>query len=442
MSNQQSSFELHLENLPRTIEVVSNGGQVGASGVPMLRLIDQRLLPSELVYIETSDWRTVIDAIKTLAVRGAPAIGIAGAAAVMLRAWEFVAASGPASTEGQQKPQLAGSTPNDATPNADPHSGLDCLMCQRHSDTACEGVEQTDPCTQALDTHRTFVLDVEAFDPELYLTSLEFAGNLIAHARPTAVNLAWAVDQTLNQARALLAHGATPLAIAEALYEFVVDLAEKDEQANRTLGAWGATLLDPESSVLTHCNAGSLATSFYGTALGVIYAAAAQGKITRVYADETRPVGQGARLTVWELAQAGVPVTLLCDSMAASAMAAGNVDAVVVGADRITAQGDVANKIGTLGVAILARHFGIPFYVAAPVSTIDGSLEEGSAIPIEMRSAEEVLPNPIEGVEVWNPSFDVTPAELITAIVTERGIFAPESIADALVASAACGSGE
>ena len=198
------------------------------------------------------------------------------------------------------------------------------------------------------------------------------------------------------------------------------------------MGAFGAELLSPGTRLLTHCNAGSLATSFFGTALGVVYAAAQQGKIARVYADETRPLGQGARLTSWELAQAGVPVTLICDNMAASLMAAGKVDAVVVGADRITRNGDVANKIGTYGVAVLARHHGIPFYVAAPSSTVDLSLKEGSQIPIEQRGADEVLPRPIPGVQVWNPAFDVTPAELVTAIITERGVFAPADLAQAM----------
>lgn len=180
--------------------------------------------------------------------------------------------------------------------------------------------------------------------------------------------------------------------------------------------------------MLTHCNAGSLATAFYGTALGVVYAAAEQGKIERVYADETRPVGQGARLTSWELARAGVPCTLVCDNMAASLMAKGEVDAVIVGADRIAANGDAANKIGTYGVAVLARHHGVPFYVAAPTSTIDPAIADGSGIPIEERDASEVLPVAIEGVDVWNPAFDVTPAGLITRIVTERGAFEPDKL--------------
>lgn len=207
---------------------------------------------------------------------------------------------------------------------------------------------------------------------------------------------------------------------------------DEDEAANRRIGAFGAELLPDGCNVLTHCNAGSLATSFYGTALGVVYAAAAAYKIRRVFADETRPVCQGSRLTAWELARAGVPITLICDDMAASVMASGKVDAVVVGADRIAANGDVANKIGTLGVAVLARHFGIPFYVAAPTSTVDPAMADGASIPIEERAADEVLPQPIPGVSVFNPAFDVTPAELICAIITEAGAFEPADILQAL----------
>jgi len=176
--------------------------------------------------------------------------------------------------------------------------------------------------------------------------------------------------------------------------------------------------------VLTHCNAGSLATVFYGTALGIVYAAFEQGKVERVFADETRPVDQGARLTAWELAQAGVPVTLICDDMAATVMAQGLVDAVVVGADRIARNGDVANKIGTYGLAVLAHEHGIPFYVAAPSSTLDAAISDGSHIVIEQRDSAEVA-EPIKGVDVYNPAFDVTPAHYITRIITERGVFRP-----------------
>ncbi|MCI8468408.1 MAG: S-methyl-5-thioribose-1-phosphate isomerase [Eggerthellaceae bacterium] len=310
---------------------------------------------------------------------------------------------------------------------------------------ACQGAGAApsgDARAAALDAHRTFVLDPDEVDPELFLTSLEFAGRLIAGARPTAVNLSWAVERALAEARRLVGEGAAPREVAEALSDLTRALIAEDEAANRAIGAHGAALLPEGCALLTHCNAGSLATAFYGTALGVAYAAAGQGKLARVYADETRPVGQGARLTAWELARAGVPVTLICDDMAASLLASGRVDAVVVGADRIAANGDVANKIGTLGVAVLARRFGVPFYVAAPASTIDASVPDGAAIPIEERAASEVLPAPIPGVDVWNPAFDVTPAELVTAVITERGVFAPDEVTAAHAAPAAPTGGE
>lgn len=217
--------------------------------------------------------------------------------------------------------------------------------------------------------------------------------------------------------------------MAYALFSLVKEMEAADEADNRAIGAAGANLLLPGSRVLTHCNAGSLATVFYGTALGVVYAAAASGRVARVFACETRPVDQGARLTAWELARAGVPATVLCDSMAASLMARGAVDAVIVGADRIAANGDVANKVGTYGLAVLAREHGVLFYVAAPVSTIDPETPDGASIPIEERPAREVMPTPIEGVEVWNPAFDVTPARLVTAVVTEQGVVAPDQAA-------------
>ena len=350
---------LHLDNLPRTIFVERE------EGAPRVVMIDQRALPGELRWIRTADWRVVVDAVKDLAVRGAPAIGVAGAAAVMLAAEEL----------------------------------------------ARDGA----------------VVDTAGFQEQLGAAAAE-----IADARPTAVNLAWAVRGAMEGASEALGAGMSPRECAGALYGLTEALIAEDEAANRALGAQGAALLRERAealgrplNILTHCNAGSLATAFYGTALGVVYAAAAEGLVERVWADETRPVGQGARLTVWELARAGVPVTLLCDNMAASLMAAGRIDAVIVGADRIAANGDAANKIGTLGVAVLARHFGVPFYVAAPVSTVDRACLSGDAIPIEQRAAAEVLPAPIEGVAVHNPAFDVTPASLIDAIITEEGIWDP-----------------
>lgn len=348
-------MNLNLENLPRTIWVEKS------AGAPAVRFVDQRLLPSELALGRASDWREVVDAVKTLAVRGAPAIGVAGAAAVMLAAYEYV--------------------------------------------------EQAD------------------FD-----LLLEEAASVIAEARPTAVNLSWGVRRAQEASRAARTAGKTAADTAEALYELAEALIAEDEAVNRRIGAHGAALLRTLAetgagvrplNILTHCNAGSLATAFYGTALGVVYAAAQEGLINRVFADETRPVNQGARLTVWELARAGVPVTLQCDDMAASLMAEGQVDAIIVGADRIAANGDAANKVGTLGLAIMASHFQIPFYVAAPKSTIDCTTKTGSLIAIEERDPTEVLAEPIPGVAVRNPAFDVTPYDLITAIITEDGVWEP-----------------
>ena len=331
---------LDINRIPHSLEFMTEEGRVALS------YIDQRKLPDELVIETTSDWKQVVDAIQTLAVRGAPAIGIAGAAALALFA-------------------------------------------------ANNGVE----------------------------SGLEQVAEEIASARPTAVNLRWAINRALNEIK-----GIDCSDVANRLINLVFRMEAEDEATNRTIGHIGAELLGVGSNVLTHCNAGSLATYFYGTALGLVYCAAEQGKVTRVYADETRPLGQGARLTVWELARAGVPVTLICDDMAASLMAQGKVDAVLVGADRIAKNGDTANKIGTYGLAVLAHEHGIPFYVAAPCSTIDFELDDGSQIVIEQRSANEVLQRPIDGVDVWNPAFDVTPARYITGVVTERGVFTPSDL--------------
>lgn len=413
---------LDLNRLPRTITMEMR------DGVPVVRMIDQRLLPYEEAYIETSDWRSVVDAIKTLALRGAPAIGVAGAAAVMLRAWEFLAA-GAGSGTGGKAPVLVGGS------GAEETEAFAGLMCQRSGGDGCSAgalEEDADAAQRAMAAHRTFLLDEDGFDPELFALGMGLAADQIAAARPTAVNLAWGVDRAMRTVTDLQAAGEGQVAIAEALFSLCQEMITEDEAVNRAIGRNGAELLPPDCSVLTHCNAGSLATAFYGTALGIVYSAADQGKVRRVYADETRPVGQGARLTVWELSRAGVPITLICDDMAASVMAAGKVDAVVVGADRIAANGDVANKIGTLGVAVLARHFGIPFYVAAPRSTIDVGTPTGRDIVIEQRDSAEVLPQPVAGVEVENPAFDVTPAKLVTAIITETGVFRPEQLKDAL----------
>ena len=328
---------IDISRIPHSLELIADENGV------VFSYIDQRKLPHELIVNTTSEWKEVVDAIKNLAVRGAPAIGIAGAASLAVFA-------------------------------------------------ANDGSE----------------------------SNFKSAAETIASARPTAVNLRWAIDRALKEI-----DGIEWECVPGVLVDLVRQMEREDEETNRAIGRNGAALLSEGSSILTHCNAGSLATYYYGTALGVIYSAAEQGRISRVYADETRPVGQGARLTTWELAQAGIPVTLICDNMAASLMAKGNIDAVIVGADRIAKNGDAANKIGTYGIAVLAHEHGIPFYVAAPCSTIDFSIEDGSLITIEERSPEEVLPKPIDNVDVWNPAFDVTPAQYITAIITEAGVFEP-----------------
>lgn len=244
--------------------------------------------------------------------------------------------------------------------------------------------------------------------------------------RPTAVNLFWAIDRMLSAA-SRYGSGADPAAVTTALEEEAVAIAREDEAVNRRISAHGAALFPPQCAVLTHCNAGALATVAFGTALGVIGEAWRQGRISRVFADETRPLLQGARLTAWELKHEGIPATLITDNMAGWVMQRGMVQAAIVGADRITANGDVANKIGTYSVAVLAKEHGIPFYVAAPVSTFDFTLGSGADIPIEERSPAEVtslggVRTAPDGIDVFNPAFDVTPNRLVTAIITEHGV--------------------
>jgi methylthioribose-1-phosphate isomerase len=254
------------------------------------------------------------------------------------------------------------------------------------------------------------------------------AFELLAASRPTAVNLFWALERMRRHARS---HRALPPAAMRAgLVREAEAIYEEDLAANRRLGALGAALVPAGARILTHCNAGGLATAGYGTALGVVRGAVEAGRQPFVWVDETRPVLQGARLTAWELAREGIPHAVIADVAAASTMARGEVDLVVVGADRIARNGDTANKIGTYGVAVLARHHGIPFYVAAPFSTIDPAIPDGSAIPIEERDPREV--QELAGRRIVpaasparNPAFDVTPASLVTAIITERGVFRP-----------------
>ena len=322
-----------------------------------VRLIDQTLLPNEFKQIYCDDVDTVWEAIKLLRVRGAPAIGIAGALGAVLGIWES-----------------------------------------------------------------------EATNYDDFASELKKATDYLATSRPTAVNLFWALDRiktTAEQHKQLDIPKLKDALLAEAL-----QIIEEDQAMCRAIGQHGLELLQNGDTILTHCNAGGLATSDYGTALAVMFAAHDAGRNITVYADETRPLLQGARLTTWELMQAGIDVTLICDNMAAQVMKEGKIQHVVVGADRIAANGDTANKIGTYGVAILAKEHGIPFYVAAPTSTLDLSLETGEQIPIEQRGAEEVTEGfgkrtAPEGVKVYSPAFDVTPAHLITAIITEKGIAYP-----------------
>lgn len=343
-----------VENLPRTIEFVNEPDESGEvkSG---LRIVDQRALPAKCSLVTLFEYEQIIVAIRTLAVRGAPVLGVVGAGAV-------------------------------------------ALWANNQNDTD----------------------DADAFQANL----MRVAGE-IATARPTAVNLSWGVNRAVDVIRDRLAAGSSVAGAATAALECAENMAADDEANNRAIGAAGAKLLAADSRVLTHCNAGSLATVFYGTALGVIYSAFEQGRISHVYADETRPVGQGVRLTAWELSEAGIPCTVECDDMAAMLMKQGLIDAVIVGADRICANGDTANKIGTYQLAIAADFHRIPFYVAAPTATIDLSLAEGSQIPIEFRDPEEVWDSDIYPLNVYNPAFDVTPAALINGIITEKGVIRP-----------------
>jgi len=320
-------------------------------------LIDQRRLPDEETYLDCTDYREVVDAIRTLAIRGAPAIGVAAAMAAALGALSF--------------------------PNSD-HPAF-----QRHFHKVCQ---------------------------------------VIAAARPTAVNLTWAVD---HMEKLVAADSHLDVAgIKAKLVSEAQAMLQEDIAINRRMGAHGQTLIKEGDNILTHCNAGGLATGGYGTAIGVIRAAWEAGKKIHVYVDETRPILQGARLTAWELSKLGIPYTLIPDNAAASLMAKGKINFIVVGADRIASNGDVANKIGTYGVAVWANYHKVPFYVAAPVSTFDFTLADGSQIPIEERDPAEVTE--IRGCRIapeacraLNLAFDVTPHNLIAGIITEKGICAP-----------------
>jgi len=275
--------------------------------------------------------------------------------------------------------------------------------------------------------------EINTVDYDSFVKAVSAICDHLAATRPTAVNLFWAIER-MKQALASL-RGRAVMEVKRALIEESQRILDEDIAMNKAMGRHGAALIQDGHTILTHCNAGALATAGYGTALGVVRAAWEQGKKIRVIADETRPVLQGARLTAWELMQDKIPVTLITDNMAGSLMRQGLVHLCVVGADRIAANGDVANKIGTYSVAVLAKAHHIPFYVAAPYSTIDLATPSGDHITIEQRRPEEVTSifnGPMiapKGVTVFNPAFDVTPAELVTAIITERGIFKPHELA-------------
>lgn len=318
-----------------------------------LYILDQRILPTKEEYVITDDYKEVCHAIKTLAVRGAPAIGIASAYAVYLAAKDL-------------------------------EEGLD------------------------------------------FLKELEERADEIKATRPTAVNLSWAADRQLDLARE---KGNKDQAV-EAMLALALEILEEDIAMNKAMGDYGQELFEGKVNILTHCNAGSLATGGYGTALGVIRSVHREGKLGMVYADETRPLLQGSRLTVYELMRDQIPVTLITDNMAAWHIKNGHVDAIVTGADRIAANGDAANKIGTYNLAVLAAYHKIPMYIAAPYSTFDLSIESGQEIVIEERDHDEVRTfmgaySAPKDALVSNPAFDVTPADLITAIITEKGVISP-----------------
>jgi methylthioribose-1-phosphate isomerase len=319
-----------------------------------LEMIDQRILPADFQYISYNSAVSVADGIRSLVVRGAPAIGCAAAYGVALEALSLQDAS------------------------------------------------------------------VDEFSK-----SMEYAFKILLQSRPTAINLFWAIDRMQSKMNENVSQ--TPKEIANTLLAEAHNVLNEDIEINRKMGSFGAELLPDGARVLTHCNAGALATAGYGTALGVIRSAVEAGKKISVIADETRPFLQGARLTAWEMVQENIPVTLISDNMSGHLMSHGEVDAIVVGTDRVAGNGDVANKIGTYMVAVLSKRHNIPFYVACPLSTIDRSISSGSDIPIEERPINEVTGYrdcqwAADGVSVRNPAFDVTPADLVTGLITEKGV--------------------
>lgn len=331
---------------------------------PSLQIIDQTLLPGELKIISLYKMQDIWDAIKLLKVRGAPAIGVAAGIALYLAAHKIMT----------------------------------------------DGVS----------------------DGARFLALLEADKNYLASSRPTAVNLFWALERMYSTAKAFIKNGGDVPSCVDALLNECKAIRDEDIASSKAIGENGLFLLSDGCGILTHCNAGQLATVRYGTALAPIHVGREKGMNFKVYCDETRPLLQGARLSAYELMCDGVDTTVICDNMASQVMRDGKIQAVIVGADRIAANGDAANKIGTSGVAILAKYYGIPFYVAAPRSTIDITLESGELIPIEQRKPDEVTDMwyeermAPEDVGVFNPAFDVTPHELITAIITEKGIIRPD----------------
>jgi methylthioribose-1-phosphate isomerase len=322
-----------------------------------IRLIDQTLLPQKEVLLKIQSIPDLAEAIKSLRVRGAPAIGIAAAFGVALAAHHYSGGAG-----------------------------------QDFSSYIHNAIEH------------------------------------LAGTRPTAVNLFWALDRMRKKFQSSESHDISEIKIM--LLNEARAILDEDKAVCRAIGRNGALLLPESCTVLTHCNAGGLATGDYGTALGVIYAAAESGKKIKVYADETRPLLQGSRLTAWELTRAGIDVTVCCDSSAAVLMSSRRIDAVITGADRIASNGDTANKVGTYMLSVLAKEHHIPFYIAAPVSTFDFQIKSGAEIPIEQREADEVIKGfgcltAPEGVKVFNPAFDVTPHSFISGIITEKGVLKP-----------------
>ena len=315
-----------------------------------LRLLDQRCLPDQINYLELYSSDAVADAIASMVVRGAPAIGITAAYGVVLAAQQ--------------------------------HAGLEI---------------------------------------QAWLNAVHHAIHTLQASRPTAVNLFWALDQM----HANIHRGRSVAENVQQLTQAAQAIHTHDVQINRRMAAFGADVIGQVPAVLTHCNTGALATGGHGTALGVIRTAYQQQQIQQVYADETRPWLQGARLTAWELAQDHIPVTLLCEGAVASLLQQGKVQWIIVGADRIAANGDTANKIGTFSLAVMARHFGVRFMVVAPTSTLDLQTAKGQDIPVELRAGDEILSGPLAqqaSVSIWNPAFDITPAEFIDVLVTEQGV--------------------